>query len=87
MRIRQRTITRRSQPRTAEDFHLLVRLKVFNSERMNETVFTLRRYENASLCYTKIESHGGLTNYGPFDAVVAKEVLPDQNGNQVIDFY
>jgi hypothetical protein len=58
---------------TVEDFHLLVRLKVFNTERMNEAVFAFRRYEDASLAYTGIESHEGLTHYGLYDTVVAKE--------------
>ncbi|RWB73577.1 MULTISPECIES: GIY-YIG nuclease family protein [unclassified Mesorhizobium] len=57
------------------DFHLLVRLKVFNTERMNEAVFAFRRYEDASLRYTGIESHEGLTHYGLYDTVVAKETL------------
>ena len=54
------------------DFHLLVRLKVFNTERMNEAVFAFRRYEDASLRYTGIESHEGLSSYGLYDTVVAK---------------
>jgi hypothetical protein len=61
---------------TVEDFHLLVRLKVFNTERMNEAVFAFRRYEDASLRYTGIESHEGLTHYGLYDTVVAREVEP-----------
>lgn len=59
---------------TVADFHLLVRLKVFNTERMNEAVFAFRRYEDASLRYTGIESHEGLTHYGLYDTVVAKEL-------------
>ncbi len=58
---------------TVVDFHLLVRLRVFNTERMNEAVFAFRRYEDASLRYTGIESHEGLTHYGLYDTVVAKE--------------
>jgi hypothetical protein len=58
---------------TVADFHLLVRLKVFNTERMNEAVFAFRRYEDASLRYTGIESHKGLTHYGLYDTVVARE--------------
>jgi hypothetical protein len=58
---------------TVTDFHLLVRLKVFNTERMNQAVFAFRRYEDASLRYTGIESHKGLTHYGLYDTVVAKE--------------
>jgi hypothetical protein len=59
---------------TVEDFHLLVRLKVFNTERMNAAVFAFRRYENASLAYTGIDSHEGLTQLGGYDTVVAREV-------------
>ncbi|EYD75120.1 type III restriction system endonuclease, putative [Rubellimicrobium mesophilum DSM 19309] len=58
---------------TVADFDLLVRLKVFNTERMNEAVFAFRRYEDASLRYTGIDSHEGLTHYGLYDTVVARE--------------
>ncbi|PAW63949.1 MAG: restriction endonuclease [Opitutia bacterium Tous-C1TDCM] len=58
---------------TVKDFHLLVRLRVFNTEQMNQAVFAFRRYEDASLRYTGIESHAGLTHYGLYDTVVAKE--------------
>ena len=34
---------------TVGDFCLLVRLKVFNTEQMNQAVFAFRRYEDASL--------------------------------------
>jgi len=57
---------------TVQDFHLLVRLKVFNTEQMNAAVFAFRRYEDASLRYTGIESHPGLTHVGLYDTVVAK---------------
>ena len=56
---------------TVQDFHLLVRLKVFNTEQMNQAVFAFRRYEDASLRYTGILSHDGLTHYGLYDTVVA----------------
>jgi len=59
---------------TVQDFHLLVRLKVFNTEHMNQAVFAFRRYEDASLRYTGIESHSGLTHYGLYDTVIAKEL-------------
>ncbi len=58
---------------TVQDFHLLVRLRVFNTEQMNAAVFAFRRYEDASLRYTGIESHDGLTHYGLYDTVVAKD--------------
>lgn len=58
---------------TVKDFHLLVRLKVFNTEQMNQAVFAFRRYEDASLRYTGIESHHGLTHYGLYDTVIAKD--------------
>lgn len=58
---------------TVKDFHLLVGLKVFNTEQMNQAVFAFRRYEDASLRYTGIESHVGLTHYGLYDTVVARE--------------
>ena len=58
---------------TVKDFHLLVRLKVFNTEQMNQAVFAFRRYEDASLRYTGIESHEGLRHYGLYDTVVARD--------------
>jgi len=58
---------------SVEDFHLLVRLRVFNTEQMNQAVFAFRRYEDASLRYTGIESHEGLTHYGLYDTVVARD--------------
>lgn len=62
---------------TVKDFHLLVRLRVFNTERMNQAVFAFRRYEDASLRYTGIDSHPGLTHYGLYDTVVAKEEMSE----------
>jgi hypothetical protein len=58
---------------TVKDFHLLVRLRVFNTEQMNQAVFAFRRYEDASLRYTGLDSHPGLTVYGLYDTVVARE--------------
>jgi len=58
---------------TVKDFNLLVSLRVFNTEQMNQAVFAFRRYEDASLKYTGIESHEGLTHYGLYDTVVARE--------------
>ncbi len=58
---------------TVKDFHLLVSLRVFNTEQMNQAVFAFRRYEDASLRYTGVESHPGLTHYGLYDTVVARE--------------
>ncbi len=58
---------------TVKDFHLLVRLKVFNTEQMNQAVFAFRRYEDASLRYVGIDSHEGLSHYGLYDTVVARQ--------------
>ena len=60
---------------TVQDFHLLVRLKVFNTEQMNAAVFAFRRYEDASLRYTGIESHQGLAHIGLYDTVVALDAV------------
>ena len=61
---------------TVKDFHLLVRLRVFNTEQMNQAVFAFRRYEDASLRYTGIDSHPGLARYGLYDTVVVREASP-----------
>ena len=58
---------------TVADFNLLVDLKVFNTERMNAAVFAFRRYEDASLRYTGIDSHEGLSKVGGYDTVIARE--------------
>jgi len=58
---------------TVMDFNLLVSLGVFNSAHMNQAVFAFRRYEDASLSYTGIESHKGLRKVGLYDTVIAIE--------------
>ncbi len=58
---------------TLQDFRLLVGLRVFNTERMNQAVFAFRRYEDASLRYTGIDSHPELTHYGLYDTVVGRD--------------
>lgn len=58
---------------TVEDFNLLVSLGVFNAGHMNQAVFAFRRYEDASLKYTGIESHESLRHYGLYNTVVAVE--------------
>ncbi|WP_184197754.1 DEAD/DEAH box helicase family protein [Armatimonas rosea] len=62
---------------TVKDFNLLVSLRVFNTEQMNQAVFAFRRYEDASLRYTGIESHEGLTHYGLWNTVIARESPED----------
>jgi hypothetical protein len=64
---------------TVVDFDLLVDLKVFNTEQMNAAVFAFRRYEDASLRYTGIDSHDDLTHVGGYDTVVAKEADASAN--------
>ena len=59
------------------DFHLPVRLKVFSTEHMNQAVFAFRRYEDASLSYSGIDSHPGLTRHGLYDTVVERGGCPD----------
>jgi hypothetical protein len=60
---------------TVEEFHLLVRLRVFNTEQMNQAVFAFRRYEDASLAYTGIDSHPNLSHYGLYDTVVGRDYI------------
>lgn len=61
---------------TVEDFNLLVSIGVFNAAHMNQAVFAFRRYEDASLAYTGIDSHPNLRRYGLYDTVVAVEATP-----------
>ncbi|MFC7726155.1 hypothetical protein ACFQW6_13640 [Nocardioides sp. GCM10028917] len=58
---------------TVDAFNLLVPLNVFNRSHTNQAVFALRRYEDASLSCTGIESHEGLRHFGHYDTVIAKE--------------
>lgn len=60
---------------TVEDFNLLVSLGVFNATQMNQAVFAFRRYEDASLSYSGIESHEGLRHYGLYDTVTAMDAM------------
>lgn len=59
---------------SVKDFHLLVSLRVFNTEHMNQAIFAFRRYEDSSLRYTGIDSHPNLSVYGLYDTVIAKDV-------------
>jgi len=56
---------------TVKDFETLVSLGVFNATHMNQAVFAFRRYEDASLSYTGIDSHPKLRHYGLYDTVIA----------------
>jgi hypothetical protein len=56
---------------TVEEFELLKSIGVFNSTEMNQAVFSFRRYEDASLSYTGINSHPRLRQIGLYDTVVA----------------
>lgn len=51
------------------DFSLLVSLNVFNSELMNDAVYKFKRYEDASLEYTGINTHTN-TKVGGWDTVI-----------------
>lgn len=66
---------------SVEDFNLLVSLDVFNSAQMNQAVFAFRRYEDASLSYTGLDSHPGLRQVGLYDTVVAREVGADASAD------
>ena len=56
---------------TVEDFNLPASLNVFNSGRMNQAVFSFRRYEDASLSYAGIDSHEDLRSYGLYELMTA----------------
>lgn len=57
---------------TLPDFDLLVSLGVFNSELMNDAVYKFKRYEDASLVYTGINTHEG-ENVGGYDTVISEQ--------------
>ena len=66
---------------TVTDFNLLVSLGVFNAPQMNQAVFAFRRYEDASLSYTGIESHKDLRRYGLYDTVLTAEEAVEMGEN------
>ena len=62
---------------TLKDFSLLVSLGVFNSELMNDAVYKFKRYEDASLEYTGINTHTN-TVVGGWDTVIEKIAIEDK---------
>ena len=58
---------------TVKDFELLVSLNVFNESLMNDAVYKFKRYEDASLTYTGIDSHAGDTQVGLYSTTISKE--------------
>ena len=61
---------------TLKDFSLLVSLGVFNSDLMNDAVYKFKRYEDASLEYTGINTHTN-TVIGGWDTVMEKADIED----------
>ncbi len=59
---------------TLEDFNILVNLELFNSQLLNEAVFSFKRYEDASLKYTGIIKHRN-SEIGLYDKTVSSEIL------------
>ena len=62
---------------TLPDFDLLVSLGVFNRELMNDAVYKFKRYEDASLVYTGINTHEG-ENVGGYDTVITEQTYKSQ---------
>ena len=62
---------------TLPDFDLLVSLGVFNRELMNDAVYKFKRYGDASLIYTGINTHEG-ENVGGFYTVISEETFKNQ---------
>ncbi len=63
---------------TLKDFSLLVSLGVFNSDLMNDAVYKFKRYEDASLEYTGINTHTN-TVIGGWDTVMEKTAVEDKD--------
>ncbi len=55
------------------DFNLLCELNIFNVPLMNDAVYKFKRYEDASLVYTGLESRHVGENVGLFDTVLPPE--------------
>ena len=54
-----------------KDFELLCSLNVFNAGLMNEAIFKFKRYEDSSLVYTGLDTHGSDT-IGGWDIKIKK---------------
>ena len=70
---------------TVQDFNLLCGLNVFNASLMNDAVYKFKRYEDASLVYTGLESRHAGEDVGLFDTVLTsdeyKELYRQQQGS------
>ncbi|MDD6031208.1 MAG: GIY-YIG nuclease family protein [Kiritimatiellae bacterium] len=58
---------------TVQDFNLLCSLNVFNASLMNDAVYKFKRYEDASLVYTGLESRHAGEDVGLFNAVLTAD--------------
>ena len=70
------TLTKKEKKElTAEekDFNLLCSLNVFNASLMNDAVYKFKRYEDASLVYTGLESKHEGEGVGLFNTVLTSE--------------
>jgi len=67
---------------TVKDFELLVSLNVFNESLMNDAVYKFKRYEDASLTYTGIDSHAGDTQVGLYSTTISREEYDTMAGLQ-----
>ena len=58
---------------SVKDFNLLCSLNVFNASLMNDAVYKFKRYEDASLVYTGLESRHEGEGVGLFNTVLTSE--------------
>jgi len=58
---------------TKQDFDLLLKLGVFDEDKMNTSVLYFKRYEDNSLTYTGISKHEDLEVVGAFSTTTTKE--------------
>ncbi|MBQ3762017.1 MAG: DEAD/DEAH box helicase family protein [Clostridia bacterium] len=67
---------------SVKDFELLVSLNVFNESLMNDAVYKFKRYEDASLTYTGIDSHARDTQVGLYSTTISREEYDAMAGLQ-----
>ncbi len=60
------------------DFDLLVSLNVFNESLMNDAVWKFRKYEDASLEYTGINTHSEETQVGLFNTTIPTKIFREE---------
>ena len=70
---------------TLEDFDLLMSLKLFNRQKMNDAVLAFRSFESDSLTYLGVDRHEGEKVAGFYSDEETETPMPTEEGQPVFD--